>query len=123
MLKVMDNKIYLTKGDDGVLPVNVTFGNNEAYTMGENDVLTLSVRKQPKADSPLMMMAASNPGSNRIVIPAAATAEMDAGMYSADIQLTDGAGKHYTIWPDATEVAPNGAKNFENFVLAPEVTA
>lgn len=122
MLKIVDNKIYLTKGDDGVLPVNVTIGDGEPWEIGENDFLTLSVRELPDADSPLLLLAESNIGSNEIIIPSEDTAAMEPGKYSADIQLTDSAGRKYTIWPDVTEIKPDARRSFNNFVLTPEVT-
>lgn len=122
MLQIKNNIIFLTKGDEGVLPVDVTIEDGTAYELGEGEFLTLSVRSLPSADSPLLMRAQSNPGSNRIIIPAEATAEMEPGRYSADIQLTDSAGRPRTIWPDNTEVKPSSQKSFDNFYLTPEVT-
>ena len=122
MLQVENNIIFLTKGDEGVLPVDVTIHDGTAYEMGESDFLTLSVRRLPAKDSPLLMQAKSNHGSNHIIIPAEATADMEPGKYSADIQLTDASGRPYTVWPNKTEVEPNGNRSFNNFYLTPEVT-
>ena len=121
MLYVEDEKIYLTKGDDGVLPVNVETGDG-AYEMGGSDVLTISVRELPSLDSPLLLRIQSEPGSNRIVFTSADTADMQPGRYSADIQLNDGAGRVHTIWPRLDGSAQYTVKNFKNFVLMPEVT-
>ena len=124
MLFVEDNVIYLTKGDDGVLPVDVSSGD-EAYVMGEQDMLTLTVRMQPSAEFPVLLEVKSTPGSNRIIFNAADTKDLEPGEYSADIQLTDGNGKVCTVWPDWSAVAASKryrVKNIENFVIMPEVT-
>ena len=121
MLIIEENKIYLTKGDDGVLPVDVHSGDGE-YTMNEADVLTLTVRELPSADSPILMQVQSNPGSNRIIISAKDSADMTPGQYSADIQLTNGSNRKYTLWPLLDGIARYRVANFKNFILMPEVT-
>lgn len=121
MLQVVNNIIYLTKGDNEVLPVTVTKNGGEAYEMGENEFLRLTVRRLPNKTSQMLFMAESNPGSNRIIIPAEATAEMEPGKYSADIEHVDSAGRPNTIWPDNTTVKPSDEKSFNNFCLTPEV--
>ena len=121
MLKVVKNKIYLTKCDDGTLPVNLSAGESE-YVMGDGEFLTLSVRKLPCQESPLLLQAKSNPGSSDIFISKAASAEMIPGVYSADIQFTDANGRDYTIWPDVESIGSSKDKCFGNFILVPEVS-
>ena len=121
MLKVVDGKIHMTKGDNEVLPVNLSM-HDQAYEMGENDRLILTVRELPNKNSPLLFRAESNPGSDEIIIPAEATAEMKPGYYSADIEFVGSNGEPTTLWPDCTEVKPDENKSFKNFILTPEVT-
>ena len=115
--------IYLTKGDDAVLEVSsiATEGGTE-YELQGTDVLTLTVRALPSAQSPALLQVDALPGSRRIVFSHADTAELDVGRYSADVQLTTAEGKRYTIWPPLAGNNRYVVKNMNNFVIMPEVT-
>ena len=116
--------IYLTKGDDAVLEVSsIATEGGEEYALQESDVLTLTVRALPSAQSPVLLQTDSLPGSNRIVFNHDDTAELDVGRYSADVQLTTAEGKRYTVWPTITGSSRYVVKNLNNFVIMPEVTA
>lgn len=115
--------IYLTKGDDAVLEVsNITTDGGVEYALQEADVLTLTVRALPSAESPVLIQIDSLPGSNRIVLRHEDTSDLEVGRYSADVQLTTADGKRYTIWPSVSGSGRYVAKNFKNFVIMPEVT-
>lgn len=115
--------IYITKGDDAVLEVSsiATEGGAE-YALQDTDVLTLTVRALPSAQSPALLQVDALPGSRRIVFSHADTAELDVGRYSADVQLTTAEGKRYTVWPTITGSGRYVVKNLNNFVIMPEVT-
>ena len=116
--------IYLTKGDDAVLEVSsIATEGGEEYALQDTDVLTLTVRALPSADSPVLIQIDALPGSNRIVFRHEDTAELDVGRYSADVQLTTAEGKRYTVWPTITGSGRYVVKNLKNFVIMPEVTA
>lgn len=116
--------IYLTKGDDAVLEVSsIATEGGEEYALQDTDVLTLTVRALPSADSPALIQIDTLPGSNRIVFSHDDTAELDVGRYSADVQLTTAEGKRYTVWPTITGSGRYVVKNLNNFVIMPEVTA
>ena len=123
MLKIIDDKIYMRRGDDEVLEVSLNAGE-ESVQMGENETLTLTVRAQPSSDSPIIFSTTSAPGSSRIIINHADTAEADYGEYSADIQMLTAEGYRKTVWPDIDEDNIPKAKNrnLKNFVILPEVT-
>lgn len=115
--------IYLTKGDDAVLEVSsITTDGGVEYALQETDVLTLTVRALPSSESPVLIQIDSLQGSNRIVLRHEDTAEMNVGRYSADVQLTTADGKRYTIWPSVSGSGRYVVKNFNNFVIMPEVT-
>ena len=120
---IENDVIYLTKGDDAVLEVSsiATEGGDE-YALQETDVLTLTVRALPSAQSPALLQIDALPGSRRIVFSHADTAELDVGRYSADVQLTTADGKRYTVWPTITGSGRYVVKNLNNFVIMPEVT-
>ena len=115
--------IYITKGDDAVLEITsiATEGGAE-YELQGTDVLTLTVRALPSAQSPALLQIDALPGSRRIVFSHADTAELDVGRYSAAVQLTTAEGKRYTVWPTITGSGRYVVKNLNNFVIMPEVT-
>lgn len=116
--------IYITKGDDAVLEIeSIAAQDGNEYALQETDVLTLTVRALPSADSPVLLQIDALPGSNRIVLRHADTAELNVGRYSADVQLTTADGKRYTVWPAITGSSRYVIKNLNNFVIMPEVTA
>ena len=116
--------IYLTKVDDAVLEISsIATDGGEEYALQETDVLTLTVRALPSAQSPALIQIDALPGSNRIVFNHDDTAELDVGRYSADVQLTTAEGKRYTVWPTITGSGRYVVKNLNNFVIMPEVTA
>ena len=90
--------------------------------MQAGDVLTLTVRALPSADSPALIQIDSLPGVNRIVLRHADTAELNVGRYSADVQLTTADGKRFTVWPTIAGSGRYVVKSFNNFVIMPEVT-
>ena len=115
--------IYITKGDDAVLEVSsIATESGAEYELQDTDVLTLTVRALPSAQSPALLQVDALPGSRRIVFSHADTAELDVGRYSADVQLTTADGKRYTVWPTITGSGRYVVKNLNNFVIMPEVT-
>lgn len=115
--------IYITKGDDAVLEItSIATEGGEEYALQESDVLTLTVRALPSAQSPALLQVDALPGSRRIVFSHADTADLDVGRYSADVQLTTAEGKRYTVWPTITGSGRYVVKNLNNFVIMPEVT-
>ena len=116
--------IYITKGDDAVLEItSIATEGGEEYELQPEDVLTLTVRTLPSAQSPALLQVDALPGSRRIVFGHDDTAELDVGRYSADVQLTTAEGKRYTVWPTITGSSRYVVKNLNNFVIMPEVTA
>ena len=118
MLKVENNKIYMVRGDDEVLAVAL-----DGYEMAAGDMLTLTVRETPTADSQVLLQISGAPGSNRIVISHADTAEAAYGAYSADVQLLTADGLRKTVWPtNITDPSRLRAANMKNFMIVNEVT-
>ena len=115
--------IYITKGDDAVLEVSsIAAEDGSQYEMQTGDVLTLTVRAMPSADSPVLLQIDALPGSNRIVLRHADTAELNVGRYSADVQLTTAEVRRFTVWPNIAGSGRYVIKNFNNFIIMPEVT-
>lgn len=124
MLKIEDGKIYIVRGDDEALAVDLTAGDPpEPYALREGETLTLTVRELPDAASPVLLQTAGAPGSNRILIRHDDTAGLDCGQYSADIQLRTAEGLRKTVWPALeADRGRTTIKNLKNFNIASEVT-
>ncbi|MGM9630044.1 hypothetical protein [Butyricicoccus sp.] len=115
--------IYITRGDDAVLEVTgIATEGGEEYTLQDGDVLTLTVRELPSAESPALIRIDALPGSRRIVFSHEDTAGLDVGRYSADVQLTTAEDRHYTLWPSISGSGRYKVRNLNNFVVMPEVT-
>jgi len=124
MLKVVDDKIYLVRGDDAILALDLVDQEGNAYQMQEGDALYLTVREFPSETSPVIFSVVGVSGSNRIVIDHDDTEGKECGAYSADIQLVYADGRRDTIWPADIEDGKrlSETKNWKNFMLCTEVT-
>lgn len=125
MLKIVDGKIYMVRGDDEELEVVAKNSDGTDYEMQPGDVLTLTVRKNPREDSAPLLQVSSVPGDTRIILRHEDTAGMDYGAYSADVQLMTEDGRRKTIWPDLDTGAAStrmSSQNMRNFFIASEVT-
>lgn len=116
MLIIEDGKIYLTRGDDASLNVNVSM-DGAAYEMQDSDTLTLTVRELPDKDKAVLLRVESS--TSTLALDHAQTETLSPGKYSADIQLTLSDGKRITVWP---EITSHAVKNWGNFIILPEVS-
>lgn len=121
MFYVEDQAIYLTRGDSAEVSIDLTTEGGEAYDLGANDTLTLTVRKEPMATS-AVIFAKSVVSSGVIPIAPEDTREAEIGQYSADIQLTTADGEVHTVYPRLEGKARYRERNFKNFMIMPEVT-
>ena len=121
MLYIENGVIAVTRGDDATLEVTVHTSAGEDYPMSADDTLTLTVRALPSDSQPVLLSLTSAPGSSRLVLRGADTADIAPGKYSCDIQLNRAGGGRYTVFPTPGPEALRFC-NWENFVLLPEVT-
>ena len=87
-------------------------------------MLTLTVRRAPGREYPVLMQVAS--GTARLLITPADTRDMEPGEYSADIELKRADGSVDTIFPLLENLSPRARKktvNWKNFIITGEVTA
>ena len=127
MLVVINDVMYITRGDDEVFDADVGIKDGENFVpvdLGATETLTLTVRETPEKTSPVIFASTSVPGSKRIVIRHADTADAEYGKYSADIQMLTADGLRKTVWPvvDENNIPSASARNMKNFVILPEVT-
>ena len=119
--------IWLVRGDDERIDVPLYVARNDElvpYEMQPGDTVTLTVRNEPDADSPILLQITSAPGQTVIPIRHADTKNLPLGHYSADIQLLTADGLRKTVWPDFEAGSSNRWKvrNTRNFYLVSEVT-
>lgn len=120
MFWIEDDVVYITRGDDAALDVSIRTENGGTYTMQEGDLLTMTVRKRPDDDDEVVFTTHSATG--RLLISHVDTASAEPGAYSADVQLTMASGHRRTVWPELTGKLRRSTRNFENFIIMPEVT-
>lgn len=123
---IIDNKLYMYRGDDEILQVDISDDSGETVSVQEGETVTLTVRELPSEESDVVFSTSSVPGSNRIIIRHEDTSNAEPGEYSADVQLLTADGKRKTVWPVIDKNAPpKGSKqneNRKNFILLSEVT-
>lgn len=121
MIEVTNDFIAITRGDDGVIDVSIVQDGGVPYTMQEGDKLELTVRALPTPDSPILIHKTSESGKPVIALSSADT-DIEAGSYSADIQLTMADGCVCTVWPTSLirHISP---RNLNNFRIAAGVSA
>lgn len=102
MLKVdqYTNKIMLTKGDSASLFVGVVDLLDEEYHVNEDDIISMTIRKDADDEDVILYLIASN--DNYIIFNPDDTKNLKAGYYIYDIQLETSEGEVYTIIPEST---------------------
>ena len=108
MLYVKGNTISMTRGDTAYLTIPITTSTGEEYTMGSEDILTLSVKES--VDDETYVLQKEVIGTNAVHIEPKDTADLPFGKYKYDVQLTMANGDVFTIIEVST------------FKLLPEVT-
>ena len=99
MLKIQSNgDIELTRGDTARLTVSVTDNQKQPYTVKEDDVLTLTVKKDYKDTEALIEKEII--GSNTFHIEPKDTKELEFATYKYDVQITTADGDNYTVIDD-----------------------
>lgn len=124
MLRIVNNKIYIVRGDDEVIRLAIRHSDDERtpYQMQADDVITLTVREFPNSASPVLLQINGAPGSDCIEIRHEDTAGMEYGSYSADLQLVRADGRRMTVWPTQMGSDRIKGRNLKNFNVAAEVT-
>ena len=115
--------VNITRSDYGALTIPLkNKSTGQAYTMGETEYLTFTVREFPTEDSPILLQSTSALGSNVIEFTHAQTGAMEVGEYSADVQLTTRDDKPITVWPVLEDKDRTSTDNRKNFCITTEVT-
>lgn len=92
-------EINLTRGDTARLTVDITDSEGRAYEVKEDDILTLTVKKNYEDTEPLIQKKVT--GSNLFHIEPGETKGLAFGKYMYDVQLTTADGDNYTVVADS----------------------
>lgn len=118
MIEIIDDVIYIHRGDSATIHVNIRKSDGTDYELQEGDELKLSVRQTPAHESPVLLE--STHVSNDLYLSAEAMDAIPAGKYSYDVQLKTSTGEVITVLP---KLRLNGkATNYKNFIVDAEVT-
>lgn len=98
MLIVKNNKVSLTRGDTARLTVPITDDSGQPYTVQEDDVVTLTVKKNYEDTEPAIEKKVT--GSADFHIKPEDTKGLAFGDYKYDVQLTTADGDNYTVIDD-----------------------
>lgn len=124
MCDIIDNVIYLVKGDAAEIPVSLKNRTGQQYVMQPGDKLILTVRDRTGTDTTLRLKVEST--TSTIYIDGSKSETIPVGQYSADIQFNPASGlTPYTIWPKYAGIDQGKIKqdqNWKNFWITPEVT-
>lgn len=97
MLYVLpDGTIRLTRGDTARFVLSVVYSSDgEEYTIAEDDIVELTIRKNVRSDEALVHKKIV--GSNIFHIEPSDTESLPFGRYVYDVQIENGDGDIYTI--------------------------
>lgn len=105
MLKIVENDIYLTRGDTAHFDVSITTTVGMTYEILPNDKLTITVRKS--INDPSAALIKTVKGVSSLCIVPDDTKDLAFGSYVYDLQLNTASGEVYTIIePSLFEVMP-----------------
>lgn len=91
-----DGVVRLTRGDSATFTVALVYKDTDTpYEIGENDTVTMTVKKSTKNTE--FVMQKTVVGSNNISIQPSDTKGLAFGKYKYDVQLTTASGDVYTV--------------------------
>lgn len=96
MYKVIQNNLYLTRGDTAVFPLKVTYMDDTEYTFEEGDKVLFTVKKKTTDGETLFQKEITNGG---LFLMPEDTKDLPYGRYCYDVQLTKQCGTVRTIIP------------------------
>lgn len=100
-----DANIKITRGDTGVIAINLKNKDGTEYVMQTGDVLVITVKRSTYVSDVLFQKAFDS--SMQAKIEPADTADLSYGTYWYDVQLTTAGGDVFTVVvPHKLEVMP-----------------
>ena len=97
MFTISGFDLSLTRGDNATFRVTLKSLDGQPITLGENDELMFSVKKNAKSTEKLISIISDENGS--FSIEPQHTSGLKFGTYRYDVQLTTYDGRVYTVIP------------------------
>ena len=95
VIEQKSKKIILTRGDTASMLIGVQDINGKEYEFEDGDIITFTMRKSPKSERALQLVADEN---HYIVFAPEDTNNLESGLYIYQVQLQSG-DNIYTIVP------------------------
>lgn len=94
MLKIINNRIYLTRGDTGYIEIDLADEDNDAIELDDSDEVVFTL-KESTSNNEAILTKTLDEGIVKILPED--TEDLDYGNYVYDIQLTRSNGDVFTI--------------------------
>ena len=95
MLKITENEVFLTRGDNADIAVTIYDMNGDVYTLQPGDVLTFTMKYNCITED--IILQKNITADSTIHIQPADTNNLAYGLYWFDVQLTMNGGNIYTV--------------------------
>lgn len=100
MFNIIDNKIYLTRGDSATLGVDIVDDEGEPYTPKIDEYIVFTLKRISSQCKQLIVKEFEDVDNEYVItLTQADTIDLSFGVYYYDVALIDGEGNVYTIIP------------------------
>lgn len=89
MLKVVNNAIYLTRGDTAILQLSIKQDDGSDYAISDTDNVLFTIKKSTKEKTVILQKSVMD---GKIKINPEETSSLEYGTYLYDVQLRKGDG-------------------------------
>jgi uncharacterized membrane protein YkoI len=94
MLKVVNNAIYLTRGDTAILQLSIKQDDGSDYAIADTDNVLFTIKKSTKEKTVILQKSVMD---GKIKINPEETSSLEYGTYFYDVQLRKGDGTVATV--------------------------
>ena len=100
MFDVIDNKIYLSRGDSAIIGIEITDDESEPYTPSSGESVVFTLKRATEQCKTIIVKEFIENGNDLIVsFDESDTINLSFGVYVYDVILYDSDGNVYTIIP------------------------
>ena len=98
MFDIIDNKIYLSRGDSATISVDIVDDEGEPYTPQSGESVVFTLKRTPSQCKQLIVKEFENVNSELVVtLTQDDTSVLAFGVYYYDVALVDDEGNVFTI--------------------------
>ena len=99
MFDIIENKIYLSRGDSATIGIEITDDEGEAYTPANDESVVFTLKKLATQCKTLLVKEFDAGDELTVTLTQDDTSTLAFGLYYYDVALIDGEGNVYTIIP------------------------